>query len=132
MPAMALTLPITITVTAMVGVFVTTATLTMNNGVAQWNPLVLLISVQKETYTPLSRCATFFAGLAFLMSQIFVNLTQNTIPYGMDLAGMLPRYLTNRRASTILVVLTCIVQPWRFLSQASIFITVLSCFSRKY
>lgn len=131
MPAMALALPITVTLTAMIGVFVTTATLNFSGGKAQWNPLVLLIAIQKETYTPISRCATFFAGVAILSSQIFVNLTQNTVPYGMDLAGMFPRYLSNRRASTILVVLTCIAQPWRFLTQASIFITILSCFSRK-
>jgi len=131
MPAMAIALPITITITAMVGVFVTTATEKLNGGVAQWNPLVLLITVQQQTYTPLCRCATFFAGCAILSSQIFVNMTQNTIPYGMDLAGMFPRYLSNKRACMILVILTCIAQPWRFLTQASIFITILSCFSRK-
>lgn len=131
MPAMAIALPITITITAMIGVFVTTATtnLPVNGGVAQWNPIVLMIAIQKETYTPISRCATFFAGLAILFSQTFVNLTQNTIPYGMDLAGMFPRYLSNKRASIILVILTCIAQPWRFLGQAAIFITILSCFS---
>lgn len=82
MPAMAIALPITVTITAMFGVFVTTATTQLSGGVVQWNPLLLLISIQQETYTPLSRCATFFAGCAILSSQIFVNLTQNTIPYG--------------------------------------------------
>ncbi|KUJ15047.1 uncharacterized protein LY89DRAFT_566485, partial [Mollisia scopiformis] len=100
--AMAVALPITITITGLIGVLVTTATTEMNGGVIQWNPLLLLISIQQETYTPLSRCATFFAGIAILSSQIFVNLTQNTIPYGMDLAGMFPRYLSRKRACMIL------------------------------
>jgi len=66
----------------------------LNGGVAQWNPLILMIIIQQNTYTPLSRYATFFAGVAILSSQIFINLTQDTIPHGMDLAGMFPRYLS--------------------------------------
>lgn len=50
----------------------------------------------------------------------------------MDLAGMFPRYLSMKRASILLVCLTIIAQPWRFLSQASIFVTILSVFARKY
>ena len=127
----AITLPITVTLCAMVGVFVTTAT-TERYGTTQWNPVLLLISIQQTTYTPLVRCGTFFAGCAIVSSQTFVNLTQNTIPYGMDLTGMFPRYLTRKRACMILVALTMIAQPWRFLSQAYIFITILSVFARKH
>lgn len=131
MPAMAIALPVTVTITAMFGVFITTATEYMNGGTIQWNPLILMITIQQQTYTPISRCATFFASVAILSSQIFVNITQNTIPYGMDLAGMFPRYLSRRRACLILVVLTCIAQPWRFLSQALIFVNILSVFACK-
>jgi NCS1 family nucleobase:cation symporter-1 len=105
MPAMAIALPVTVTITAMFGVFITTATEYMNEGTIQWNPLLLMITIQQQTYTPISRCATFFAGVAILLSQIFVNITQNTIPYGIDLASMFPRYLSRRRACLILVVL---------------------------
>jgi NCS1 family nucleobase:cation symporter-1 len=58
-------------------------------------------------------------------------MSQNSFPYGMDVAGAFPRYFTTKRAAVMLLIITMIVQPWRFLSQASIFITVLSCITRK-
>ncbi|RDW73384.1 hypothetical protein BP6252_07291 [Coleophoma cylindrospora] len=127
-PGMVIALPVTVTLSALFGVLITTATSKMY-GTVQWNPLLLLQAIQADTYTPASRAGTFFAGLGLLTSQIFVNLTQNTIPYGMDLAGLFPRYLSMKRASVMLVFLTIIAQPWRFLSQASIFVTILSVLS---
>jgi NCS1 family nucleobase:cation symporter-1 len=64
---MAIALPITVTISAMIGVFVTTATTNMsvNGGVPQWNPLVLLIALQKETYVNHPFVLRSEAGLIF-------------------------------------------------------------------
>ncbi|RDW85993.1 hypothetical protein BP5796_04318 [Coleophoma crateriformis] len=118
-------LPIVVTVCAVFGVLTTTATAEMY-GVVQWNPILLLEYAQTVSYTPACRAATFFAGFGMFFDQIFLNLTQNSIPAGMDVAGALPRYFTARRASLLLVVITAVIQPWRFLSQAAIFVTILS------
>jgi NCS1 family nucleobase:cation symporter-1 len=107
------------------GVLTTTATANMY-GIVQWNPVLLLEYVQGISYTPGCRAATFFAGLAIFYSQIFMNLASNTIPFGMDVSAAFPRYFNIQRATFALVIITLIIQPWRFLSQALIFVTILS------
>ena len=58
MPAMAIALPITVTITAMFGVFITTATERLNGGTPQWNPLILMISIQQCTQDhPIPLCS---------------------------------------------------------------------------
>jgi NCS1 family nucleobase:cation symporter-1 len=97
-------------------------------GTVMWNPLVMLQYVQLHHYTAACRAGTFFAGLGFLSSQLWVNVTQNTISSGMDLAGLAPKYITQRRGALILAVCGIIIQPWGFLAKANVFITVLSPF----
>lgn len=46
----------------------------------------------------------------------------------MDLAGLVPKYLSMRRGGLLICALGIIIQPWRFLSQAQTFLTVLSSF----
>lgn len=46
----------------------------------------------------------------------------------MDLVGLFPRFITMRRGAFIMCVCGILVQPWRFLSQATTFLTVLSSF----
>lgn len=58
-------------------------------------------------------------------------MTQNTVSCGMDLAGLVPKYLTMRRGGLLICVLGILIQPWRFLSQAETFLTVLSSFGGK-
>jgi NCS1 family nucleobase:cation symporter-1 len=130
-PGMMFALPVSVTLVALIGVVIATAT-TEKYGTAIWNPLVLLTLVQTTTYTPLCRAATFFAGCGLLSSQIFINMSQNTIPYGMDVAALFPRYLSMKRAAVIVTLMSVAVNPWRFLGQAYIFITVLSCVTGKF
>jgi NCS1 family nucleobase:cation symporter-1 len=124
-------LPLIVTLCGAFGVLTTTATAN-HFGVVQWNPILLLEYVQTLSYTPGCRAATFFAGLAFYYCQIFINLSQNTIPFGMDVAAAFPRYFNIRRATLMCVVIYLIIQPWRFLSQAVIFLTILSSVTSKY
>lgn len=46
----------------------------------------------------------------------------------MDVAIMLPRWISRRRGSIIFSILGILANPWRFLTQATTFITVLSSF----
>jgi hypothetical protein len=128
--AMLLALPVFVTISATFGVLVTTATYKMY-GVLLWNPLQLMQYIQTENYTPAVRAGTFFAGCGLTCVQIFMNLTQNAMTYGMDMAGLFPKYFSMKRGAVFLVFASIIIQPWRFTSQASMFITVLSCFTSK-
>lgn len=121
-----LALPVVICLSVTFGALTTTATTHMY-GTTQWNPILLLSSLQDHSYTPACRAGTFFVGLALWLSQTILNLSLNTIPCGMDLSAVFSRYLTNRRAGIILCIITLIVQPWRFLSQARIFLTIMNC-----
>lgn len=128
---MLLALPITVTLTALIGVLVTSATQEIY-GQLIWNPLTLLQHAQTVSYTPACRAGTFFAGVGIFSSQIFINLTQNTVPWGMDMTGCFPKYLSMKRGSLLLCALTVIAQPWRFLSEAYIFVEILSVLSREF
>lgn len=120
-------MPVCITLCGLLGVLTASATLA-HDGKAQWQPLVILYFIQNESYTPAGRALTFFAGLAIWSHQVFVNVTQNNVGAGMDLAGIFPRYISTQRGAILLTVFGIIVQPWRFFSQATVFISVISSF----
>ncbi|KAK9415281.1 hypothetical protein SUNI508_02129 [Seiridium unicorne] len=120
-------LPVTVTLTALVGI-ITTSAVTKILGEAQWNPLIMLQVVQATWYTASCRAGTFFAGVGLLCVTVFVNYTQNCVSSGMDVAILLPRWISRRRGSIIFSILGILANPWRFLTQATTFITVLSSF----
>ena len=64
--------PILGSLAAVLGVLATNAVHSKYK-VVEWNPLVLLIYVQQDHYTPACRAATFFAGLALFWSLIVVS-----------------------------------------------------------
>ncbi|KAI1491833.1 permease for cytosine/purines, uracil, thiamine, allantoin-domain-containing protein [Biscogniauxia mediterranea] len=120
-------LPLTVTLVALIGIITTSATAQMF-GEVQWNPVLMLQYVQQTYYTAACRAGTFFAGLGLLSVTVFINYTQNCVSSGMDVAMLLPRWVSRRRGSVIFSVLGILANPWRFLTQASTFITVLSSF----
>ena len=119
---------LTVTLTALVGIISTSALAKVYPGEVQWNPLIMLQLVQAENYTAKCRAGTFFAGVGLLSVTVFVNYTQNCVSSGMDLAMLVPKYLSQRRGAIIFSILGILAQPWRFLTQAITFITVLSSF----
>lgn len=128
-PAQLTALPITVTLVALLGVITTSATsefLGGNN--IQWNPLIMLQQVQAKWYTPRCRAGTFFAGVGLLSVTVFINYTQNCVSSGMDVANLLPRWISRLRGSVIFSILGVLANPWRYLTQAETFITILSSF----
>lgn len=121
-------MPVVITLCALLGVLTASAT-KEHFGEAMWQPLTILTYIQTNNYTPGGRAATFFAGFAIYLHQVFVNVTQNNVGAGMDLAGIFPRYISMKRGALLLLVVGVLVQPWRFLTQASIFLSVISSFA---
>lgn len=126
-PAQLSALPLTVTVVALLGV-ITTSAASEFMGEVQWNPLIMLQEVQARWYTPACRAGTFFAGVGLLSVTVFINYTQNCVSSGMDVANLLPRWISRLRGSIIFSVLGILANPWRYLTQASTFITILSSF----
>lgn len=122
-------MPLTVTLGALIGVLVSSSSNEVfNDGVVYWNPLVLLQHLRAANYTAACPAGTFFAGCGFLSSQIFENITQNGFTNGMDIAGLMPRYFSMRRGLGLICVIGILSQPWRMLTQAVTFLTVLSAF----
>ncbi|KAK3072951.1 hypothetical protein LTR53_005862 [Teratosphaeriaceae sp. CCFEE 6253] len=118
---------LTVTLGALLGIIGTSA-FAAAYGELQWNPMLMLQWLQAEYYTPACRAGTFFAGLGLLCMTVFVNYTQNCVSSGMDVAMLLPRFVSQRRGAIIFSILGVLANPWRFLTQAETFITVLSSF----
>lgn len=122
-----ITVPLTITITAMLGVFATSAVYNMY-GKQIWQPIQLLEFLLTDNYNAATRAGCFFAGLGFFWSQISVNLVQNSVAAGMDLASIAPRWIDVKRGSLIMCVVGYVINPWRFVNSPGTFITVLNSF----
>ncbi|KAK8049617.1 hypothetical protein PG994_011347 [Apiospora phragmitis] len=120
-------LPVTVTLVALIGIVTTSACAEMLDQV-EWNPMIMLQTIQVRYYTAACRAGTFFAGVGLLSVTVFINYTQNCVSSGMDIAMLVPRYVSRRRGSIIFALLGVLANPWRFLTQATTFITVLSSF----
>ncbi|CAH2354926.1 nicotinamide riboside transporter 1 [[Candida] railenensis] len=98
-------------------------------GIEIWRPDEIIMYWLDEDYSATSRAAAFFCGLVFTVSQITFNTMGNGYAGGMDLAGILPKYVTIRRGAIITALFSWVVQPWDFYNTSSTFVTVMSSFS---
>ncbi|RDW57166.1 hypothetical protein BP6252_13814 [Coleophoma cylindrospora] len=127
-PALFTGLAVTLTLTATLGTFATSA-FYAKFGQLLWTPLTMLAYIQETSYTPGCRAGTFFAGVGFLTNLIYINIVQNTLSFGMDFAGVMPKYISMTRGAMIVTVVAIACNPWRFLTQAVVFVEVFSVFS---
>ncbi|KFA46180.1 hypothetical protein S40293_03751 [Stachybotrys chartarum IBT 40293] len=115
------------TVCALLGIATTSAVANMY-GTPIWNPISLLLFLQENNYDATTRAGTFFAGVGFFFSQVTINLVQNSVSCGMDLAALAPRWIDVTRGSLIMCLIGYLIQPWRFVNTPGIFISVLVSF----
>ncbi|KAK8089018.1 hypothetical protein PG997_003979 [Apiospora hydei] len=97
-------LPVTVTLVALIGIVTTSACAEML-GQVEWNPMMMLQTIQVRYYTASCRAGTFFAGVGLLSVTVFINYTQNCVSSGMDVAMLVPRYVSRRRGSVIFALL---------------------------
>lgn len=76
-----------------------------------------------------ARAGVFFLALAFTFAILFQNVCGNAVAGGIDLAGIVPRYIDIRRGAIITFMATWIIQPWQLINRAATFVSVLSSFS---
>ncbi|KAE8152947.1 permease for cytosine/purines, uracil, thiamine, allantoin-domain-containing protein [Aspergillus avenaceus] len=98
-------------------------------GEALWNPPTILAMWLQRDYSSTSRAAAVFAGIGLVSSQLALNVVDNGYSVGMDLSGLLPKYINIRRGCYVGLVLGMALCPWELLASATTFVSVISSFS---
>ncbi|KIX05404.1 uncharacterized protein Z518_06276 [Rhinocladiella mackenziei CBS 650.93] len=111
------------------GILTASASVKIYGGEPYWNPLTLITQWMLDDYSAKSRAAAFFCGLGFLISQLAENILGNGYAAGMDMAGLLPKFINIRRGALICAALSWSVQPWLFYNTSSVFVATAASFS---
>ncbi|KAF7621838.1 hypothetical protein AFLA_008390 [Aspergillus flavus NRRL3357] len=98
-------------------------------GEALWNPPTILAMWLQRDYSSTSRAAAVFAGIGLVSSQLALNVVDNGYSVGMDLSGLLPKYINIRRGCYVGLILGMALCPWELLASATTFVSVISSFS---
>jgi NCS1 family nucleobase:cation symporter-1 len=112
-----------------IGILVTAATQNRFGGEAIWNPPTLLVQLMVQDNSAGTRAAVFFAALCLVISQLGTNIPGNALSGGFDLAAAFPNYINIRRGAYITAIVSPIINPWKLVNTATIFLTVLSSYS---
>jgi nucleobase:cation symporter-1, NCS1 family len=110
----ALGLPTTMGLYSFIGVAVTSATVVMY-GAPIWDPIQLLTKFQNPAVLVL---AMFSLGLATLAT----NIAANVVGPANDFANLWPKRITFRIGGLITGVIGILIQPWRLLENAAVYI----------
>lgn len=123
-----LALPVANTAVACLGIF---ATSSVNQawGELTWNPWDLCGIILDRHWTAGARTGIFFVSFAFTLSIFVSNQAANVIPFGADVAGLMPRFLNINRGQALSHALGLVVNPWYILASASTFLTFLGGYS---
>ncbi|SSD58434.1 related to Thiamine transporter THI72 [Saccharomycodes ludwigii] len=97
-------------------------------GVAYWTPNDISHQWLMDNYDGKGRAASFFVGLAFAACQVFLNMTQNGFACGMDLTGLLPKYINCARGTLFVCLISWCDCPWTFFQSSSTFLDAMSAF----
>lgn len=120
--------PVYGTFASVIGILVVAATQQRLGGEAVWNPPTLFVRLLERDESAGTRASVFFAGLALVISQLGSSIPGNAIAGGIDLASVFPKYVNIRRGAYITAILSPIVNPWRLVNTATIFLSVLSSY----
>lgn len=98
-------------------------------GTAYWNVWDLLDAILDHYWTPAGRAGVFFVSLAFLLGVFATNFGCNSIPFGADMTGLFPRFLTIRRGQIACAILGICVVPWELIASAEAFLSFLGSYN---
>jgi NCS1 family nucleobase:cation symporter-1 len=91
-------------------------------GVAYWNVWDLFEAILDHYFGAGARAGVFFAALAFYLGVFATNFGSNSIPFGSDMTGLAPKWLTIRRGQVLCAILGVVVQPWHLMADAEAFL----------
>ncbi|SPO07171.1 related to uracil permease [Cephalotrichum gorgonifer] len=96
-------------------------------GEALWNPIDI---VNKWQGSSGGRAAAFFCGVIWLLAQISVNISANSISFANDITNLNPKWFNIRRG-TIFAALAggWALCPWIIMASASAFLSFMSAYA---
>lgn len=95
-------------------------------GEIAWDPL----TIADHWTSPGGRAAAFFVAFAFMLANIAINMSANSISVAVDLATLFPKYLNLRRAQYVLAVVGAwAITPWNILASAESLLTFMDGYS---
>lgn len=110
----ALGLPPTMALYSFIGVAVTSATVVIY-GAAEWDPIKLLSRFENPVVLVLAMLSLALATLA-------TNIAANVVSPANDFAHLKPNWISFRVGGLITGVIGLLIQPWRLLANAGVFI----------
>ncbi|PFH57564.1 hypothetical protein XA68_14857 [Ophiocordyceps unilateralis] len=126
----ALAYPVYAIYTSVLGILVVAATQRRFDGEAIWGLPTLFERLLERDPGPDTRAAIFFSGLALVASQLGSSIPGNAMAGGIDLASVFPRYLNIRRGAYITALVSPMVNPWRLVTTATVFLSSAARSSR--
>ena len=123
---------VSVFVTSVIVFFLGLASTTSMQGVygeSYWNIWDLLDAILDHHWTPAARAGVFFVGLAFLLGVFATNFAANSIPFGADMTGLFPRWLTIKRGQVLCSILGIAVVPWKLVANAEAFLSFLGSYN---
>ena len=97
-------------------------------GTQLWMPMDLFDYWLKDNYSAGARAGAFFCGVSFVMSQMAYTISNCGFASGMDLSGLLPKYVDIKRGAIFTACISWACLPWNFYNSSSTFLTVMSSF----
>ncbi|KAJ7512099.1 allantoin transport [Mycena galericulata] len=98
-------------------------------GQAYWNMWDQLNAVLDANWNATARTGCFFVAMSMCLGTIGTNLSANSIPFGADMTGLFPKYLTIVRGQVVVWICGFAIVPWKFLTSAAKFITFLGSYT---
>ena len=97
-------------------------------GEQYWMPMDIFNHWLTTNYSAGARAGAFFCGLSFVLSQMSYTISNCGFASGMDLAGLLPKYVDIKRGALFAACVSWACLPWNFYNSSSTFLTVMSSF----
>ncbi|CAI4047837.1 hypothetical protein SUVZ_12G2730 [Saccharomyces uvarum] len=97
-------------------------------GTQLWMPMDIFDYWLKDNYSSGARAGAFFCGVSFVMSQMAYTISNCGFASGMDLSGLLPKYVDIKRGAIFTACISWACLPWNFYNSSSTFLTVMSSF----
>ncbi|KAJ0124408.1 hypothetical protein J7T55_005746 [Diaporthe amygdali] len=98
-------------------------------GKTYWNIWDLNEAILDRHWTAAGRAGVFLVSFTYLLSVFGMNVGANSIPFGADMNGLLPKVLTIRRGQILCAVLSVCFVPWELMATAQKFITFLGSYN---
>ncbi|KAL2443997.1 Allantoin permease [Exophiala dermatitidis] len=116
----ALALPLTGVIPVICATITSSATIQLY-GESYWSPTLILAQWH-------NRAAVFFAAVIWIIANIGVNLSANTVTVAIALSSFAPKYINNIRGAWLVALLSIIIVPWKIVNDGGSFYNFLGAY----